>query len=200
LGAAGSAGLDAAARRRPGAGCTRPARLLGSRGTDIGSAIFAIEFVSLFFARALFVWFYNATACSVLLAAIFHASFDAAINQLSYDVVPAANAAKFLIFSAVIVLAATTVISLRDSCLDAALARSLLNSSPSPTCPGLHRHKLKSCDGSDQRQLRSTHPLELRSFQVPHLVHSGMLGLLLRCAGVRDVTGTARPDAARQRW
>jgi len=27
-----------------------------------------------------------------------------------------------------------------------------------------------------------------------------MLGLLLRCAGVRDVTGTARPDAARQRW
>ena len=24
--------------------------------------------------------------------------------------------------------------------------------------------------------------------------------LLLRCAGVRDVTGTARPDAARQRW
>jgi hypothetical protein len=33
-----------------------------------------------------------------------------------------------------------------------------------------------------------------------HLMHSGMLGLLLRCAGVRDVTGTARPDAARQRW
>jgi RNA polymerase sigma-70 factor (ECF subfamily) len=33
-----------------------------------------------------------------------------------------------------------------------------------------------------------------------HLMHSGILGLLLRCAGVRDVTGTARPDAARQRW
>jgi hypothetical protein len=46
----------------------------------------------------------------VLLVAIFHASFDAAINQLSYDVVPASNTARFLIFCAVIVLAATTVI------------------------------------------------------------------------------------------
>ena len=39
--------------------------------------IFAIGFVSLFFARALFVWFYNRTGSSVLLVAIFHASFDA---------------------------------------------------------------------------------------------------------------------------
>ena len=31
-------------------------------------------------------------------------------NQLSYDMVPASNAARFLIFSAVIVLAPTTVI------------------------------------------------------------------------------------------
>ena len=45
--------------------------------------VFAIEFVSLFFARALFVWLYNRTGYSVLLVAIFHASFDAAINQLS---------------------------------------------------------------------------------------------------------------------
>jgi membrane protease YdiL (CAAX protease family) len=72
--------------------------------------IFAIEFVSLFFARALFVWFYNVTGFSVLLVAIFHASFDGAINQLSYDIVPASNTARFLIFSAVIVLAATIVI------------------------------------------------------------------------------------------
>jgi hypothetical protein len=72
--------------------------------------IFAVEFVSLFFARALFVWFYNVTAFSVLLVAIFHASFDGAINQLSYDIVPASNTARFLIFSAVIVLAATIVI------------------------------------------------------------------------------------------
>jgi uncharacterized protein len=72
--------------------------------------IFAIEFVSLFFARALFVWFYNVTAFSVLLVAIFHASFDGAINQLSYDIVPASNTARFLIFSAVIILFAATVI------------------------------------------------------------------------------------------
>jgi hypothetical protein len=72
--------------------------------------IFTIEVVSLFFARALFVWFYNRTGSSVLLVAIFHASFDAAINQLSHDVVPASNTARFLIFSGVIVLFATVVI------------------------------------------------------------------------------------------
>ncbi len=71
--------------------------------------VFAIEFVSLFFARALFVWFYNVTAYSVLLVAIFHASFDAAISQLSRDVVPASNTARFLIFSGVIAL-------VRDRC------------------------------------------------------------------------------------
>jgi membrane protease YdiL (CAAX protease family) len=72
--------------------------------------VFAIEVVSLFFARAIFVWFYNRTGSSVLLVAIFHASFDGSINQLSYDVVPASNTARFLIFSAVIILFATTVI------------------------------------------------------------------------------------------
>jgi uncharacterized protein len=72
--------------------------------------VFAIQVVSLFFARALFVWFYNRTGSSVLLVAIFHASFDAAINQLSHDVVPASNTTRFLIFSAVIILFAATVI------------------------------------------------------------------------------------------
>jgi uncharacterized protein len=72
--------------------------------------LFAIEVVSLFFARALFVWFYNRTGYSVLLVAIFHASFDAAISQLSYDVVPGSNTARFLIFSGVIVVFATVVI------------------------------------------------------------------------------------------
>src|SRR5829696_6141444 len=72
--------------------------------------VFAIEVISLFFARAIFVWFYNRTGSSVLLVAIFHASFDGSINQLSYDVVPASNTARFLIFSAVIVLFATAVI------------------------------------------------------------------------------------------
>jgi hypothetical protein len=72
--------------------------------------IFGIEFVPLFFARALFVWFYNVTLSSVLLVAIFHASFDALINQLSYDVVPAPNTVRFLIFSAAILLPAAAVI------------------------------------------------------------------------------------------
>jgi uncharacterized protein len=72
--------------------------------------IFAIEVVSLFFARALFVWFYNRTGSSVLLVAIFHASFDAAFNQLSHDLVPASSTARFLIFSAVVILFATVVI------------------------------------------------------------------------------------------
>ena len=52
--------------------------------------ILAIEFVSRFFVH-LFVWFYNVTAFSVLLVAIFHASFDGSINQLGDDVVPASN-------------------------------------------------------------------------------------------------------------
>ena len=42
--------------------------------------------------------------------AIFHASCDASINQLSHDVVTASNTARFLIFSVVIMLAATTLI------------------------------------------------------------------------------------------
>jgi membrane protease YdiL (CAAX protease family) len=72
--------------------------------------VLAIEVVSLFFARASFVWFYNRTGSSVLLVAIFHASFDGSINQLSYVVVPASNTARLVIFSAVIVLFAVAVI------------------------------------------------------------------------------------------
>ena len=72
--------------------------------------VFAMEFVALFFARALFVWFYNRTGFSVLLVAIFHASFDASISQLSRDVVPASNTVRFLIFSGVILLFGAAVI------------------------------------------------------------------------------------------
>src|SRR5215207_6052982 len=83
---------------------------LGVEALISAPVVFAIEVISLFFARAIFVWFYNRTGSSVLLVAIFHASFDGSINQLSYDVVPASNTARFLIFSAVIVLFATAVI------------------------------------------------------------------------------------------
>jgi uncharacterized protein len=82
----------------------------GIQALILAPVVFAIEVGSLFFARAIFVWFYNRTGSSVLLVAIFHASFDGSINQLSYDVVPASNTARFLIFSAVIVLFATAVI------------------------------------------------------------------------------------------
>jgi CAAX protease family protein len=71
--------------------------------------VFAIEVISLFFARAILVWLYNRTGSSVLLVAIFHASFDGSINQLSYYVVPASNTARLLIFSGVIVLFSAAV-------------------------------------------------------------------------------------------
>jgi uncharacterized protein len=72
--------------------------------------VFVIEFFSLFFARALFVWLYAGTGCSVLLVAVMHASFDASISELSYDVVPGSNMARLLIFSAVVVFAAAALI------------------------------------------------------------------------------------------
>jgi hypothetical protein len=96
-------------------GAMAPARSLcrgrlGSRGADIGPDHLRRRVRVAVFARALFVRGYNATASSVLLVVIFHASFDGAINQLSYDVVPGSNIARFLIFTAVIVVFATAVI------------------------------------------------------------------------------------------
>jgi uncharacterized protein len=68
------------------------------------------EFILLFFARVLIVWLYDRTGRSVLLVAIFHASFDASISELSFDIIPGSNVARFLILSGVIVIAATAVI------------------------------------------------------------------------------------------
>lgn len=72
----------------------------------------AVEFAALFFARVLFVWFYDRSGSSVLLVAMLHASFDASISELSYDVIPGSNVARFLLFSAVIAAAATAVMVL----------------------------------------------------------------------------------------
>jgi membrane protease YdiL (CAAX protease family) len=70
-----------------------------------------VEFVSLFFARVLIVWLYDRTGRSVLLVALFHASFDATISELSFDMIPASNTARFLILTGVIILGATAVIA-----------------------------------------------------------------------------------------
>jgi uncharacterized protein len=70
----------------------------------------AFEFISLFFARVLIVWLYDRTGRSVLLVAIFHASFDASISELSYDIIPGSDVARFLVLSGVIVTAATAVV------------------------------------------------------------------------------------------
>jgi uncharacterized protein len=69
-----------------------------------------VEFIALFFARVLIVWLYARTGRSVLLVAIFHASFDASISELSYNIIPGSNVAGFLVLSGVIVIAATAVI------------------------------------------------------------------------------------------
>jgi uncharacterized protein len=68
------------------------------------------EFVSLFFARVLIVWLYDRTGRSILLVAVFHASFDATISKLVLDTFPGSNAARFAILTGVIVVAATSVI------------------------------------------------------------------------------------------
>ena len=71
---------------------------------------FVIEFVLLFFARVLIVWMYTGTGRSILLVILFHASFDATISELSDDLIPASDAARFLVVNSVIVAAALTVI------------------------------------------------------------------------------------------
>jgi membrane protease YdiL (CAAX protease family) len=68
------------------------------------------EFVSLFFARVLIVWLYDRTGQSILLVAVFHASFNATISKLAIDTFPGSNAARFAILMGVIVVAATSVI------------------------------------------------------------------------------------------
>ena len=83
---------------------------LGIEQLVTAPAFLVFEFISLFFARVLIVWLYSMTGRSVLLVAIFHASFDASISELSFDIIPGSDVARLLIFLGVIVLAATAVI------------------------------------------------------------------------------------------
>jgi membrane protease YdiL (CAAX protease family) len=70
-----------------------------------------VEFISLFLARVLIVWLYDRTGRSVLLVAGFHASFNATISELSFDIIPASNTARFLILTGVIILGGAAVIA-----------------------------------------------------------------------------------------
>ena len=56
--------------------------------------------------------------------AIFHAGVDASISQLSREVAPASNGVRFLIFRAVIVVAATAMIIAIEDQLGRRLRRS----------------------------------------------------------------------------
>jgi membrane protease YdiL (CAAX protease family) len=76
----------------------------------VAPVFLAYETILLFFARVLIVWLYSRTGRSVLLVGIFHASFDATITKLSREVVPGSDAARFLIVSGPIVLAACALI------------------------------------------------------------------------------------------
>jgi uncharacterized protein len=69
-----------------------------------------VEFVLLFFARVVIVWFYEQTARSVLIVILFHASFDATISRLSDELIPASNAVRFLLVTSVITLPAIALI------------------------------------------------------------------------------------------
>ena len=83
---------------------------LGIEQLAIAPVFLVFEFISLFFARVLIVWLYDRTGRSVLVVAIFHASFDASISELSFDIIPGSDVARFLVISGVIVIAATAVI------------------------------------------------------------------------------------------
>jgi CAAX protease family protein len=68
-----------------------------------------IEIVVLFFARVVIVWLYNRTGQSVLLVAVFHASFDATISKLSPHIIPDSNTVRFILLTVVVVLWALAV-------------------------------------------------------------------------------------------
>ena len=79
--------------------------------TGVGALVFLpIEFVLLFFARVVIVWLYERTGMSVLLVVTFHASFDATISRLSEELIPASDAVRFMLVTAVIVVPATVLI------------------------------------------------------------------------------------------
>jgi hypothetical protein len=80
-----------------------------NRCADIGSHHFSCRVRLNAFSPAPCSYSY-VTRSSLLLVAMFDASFDAGYNQLSHEVVPASTTTRFLIFSALIVLLPIPVI------------------------------------------------------------------------------------------
>ena len=83
------------------------------------------------------------------------------------------------------------------------LASPTADSSPSPHRDLSFRPKPQPTSRAvttDDLELLYVPPNRFKIRCATHLMHSEMLGLLLRCAGARDVIGKAQPDAARQWW
>ena len=70
-----------------------------------------IQTVLFVFVRALIIWFYNSTGNSVLIAGLFHASFNTTVNTFN-DYLPAPAGTSVLIGTAVAVLAAALLVVL----------------------------------------------------------------------------------------
>lgn len=81
-----------------------------------GGWVFALVFLPIqtvlfVFVRALIIWFYNAAGNSVLIAGLFHASFNTTVNTFN-DYLPAAAGTSVLIGTAVATLTATAILAL----------------------------------------------------------------------------------------
>jgi uncharacterized protein len=95
-----------------------------------GGWVFALAFLPIqtvlfVFVRALIIWFYNSTRNSVLIAGLFHASFNTTVNTFN-DYLPAPAGTSVLIGTAVAVLTATVLV---------VLTRARLAYHPPPTLP-----------------------------------------------------------------
>lgn len=75
-------------------------------GPAMGFLVF--ETFILFFARVILIWFYNNTG-SVLLAGLFHSSFNSTISQMSINFLPNKNDG-FWLASGIVIVAAVTII------------------------------------------------------------------------------------------
>jgi membrane protease YdiL (CAAX protease family) len=81
-----------------------------------GGWVFALVFLPIqtvlfVFVRALIIWFYNAAGSSVLIAGLFHASFNTTVNTFN-DYLPAPQGTSVLVGTAVAVLAAVVSVVL----------------------------------------------------------------------------------------